>query len=222
MKTKRINKKDFLNIRVVLDRSGSMNRRIIDTIDSINGFINDQIENKIFGALTISTFDSISIDIPIYRVAIDKLKSLSYDFLKPRGGTPLLDAIGLAIHDLENNEIKLNEKKVLVIVTDGYENASREYTTETIKNLIEEKTNDGWLIIYLGADHDAIMQSRRYGFEYEKSLHYAKEDSRDAFRSVYRTIDDLSKGMNPKIIKFLENERRMSNKLKHLKVEEEE
>ena len=220
MKKKQIKKMEFLNIRMVLDRSGSMNRRIKDTIDSINAFIQDQKDNKIFGVLTLSTFDTISIDVPIYRQEVKKLQELDYDFLKPRAGTPLLDAIGIAIHDLENNPVKEDEKKVLVIVTDGYENSSREYNPDTIRDLIRTKTEEGWLIVYLGADHDAIIQSRRYGFEYEKSLHYAKEDSRDAFKSVSRTIDDYSKGVNPKSIKFMQQERAMSNKLKQFMEEE--
>jgi len=220
MKKKQIKKMEFLNIRMVLDRSGSMNRRIKDTIDSINAFIQDQKDNKIFGVLTLSTFDSISIDVPIHRKEVKKLQELDYDFLKPRAGTPLLDAIGIAIHDLENNPVKEDEKKVLVIVTDGYENSSREYNPDTIRDLIKTKTEEGWLIVYLGADHDAIIQSRRYGFEYEKSLHYAKEDSRDAFKSVSRTIDDYSKGVNPKSIKFMQQERAMSNKLKQFMEEE--
>lgn len=220
MKKKQIKKMEFLNIRMVLDRSGSMNLRIKDTIDSINAFIQDQKDNKIFGVLTLSTFDTISIDVPIYRQEIEKLQELDYDFLKPRAGTPLLDAIGIAIHDLENNPVKEDEKKVLVIVTDGYENSSREYNPDTIRDLIRTKTEEGWLIVYLGADHDAIIQSRRYGFEYEKSLHYTKEDSRDAFKSVSRTIDDYSKGVNPKSIKFMQQERAMSNKLKQFMEEE--
>ena len=101
------------------------------------------------------------------------------------------------------------------------ENASREYDSQAIKSLIEEKTEQGWLIIYLGADHDAILQSRRFGFQYEKSLHYAKEDSIDAFKSVTRTVDDFSKGTKSKFIRFYEEERTLSNK-KMLRNQEEE
>ena len=108
-----------------------------------------------------------------------------------------------------------------VIVTDGLENASREYDSKAVKTLIEEKTEQGWLIIYLGADHDAILQSERFGFQYEKSLHYSKEDSIDAFKSVSRTVDDFSKGTNSKLIRFYENERMLSNK-KMFRSQEEE
>jgi len=221
MDKKEINIKEFLNIRLVLDRSGSMASCREITIDSINSFLDDQKKNKISGVLTISLFDNRSIDIPVKHLQLRKLGKLNYDFLQPRGSTPLLDAIGLAINELDNDFVQEDEKKVLVIVTDGMENASREYDSKAIKSLIEEKTEQGWLIIYLGADHDAILQSRRFGFQYEKSLHYAKEDSIDAFKSVTRTVDDFSKGTQSKLIRFYEEERTLSNK-KMLRNQEEE
>ena len=221
MDKKEINIKEFLNIRLVLDRSGSMASCREITIDSINSFLEDQKKNNISGVLTVSLFDNRSIDIPIKHSPVTKLEKLNYDFLQPRGSTPLLDAIGLAVNELDNDCIQENEKKVLVIVTDGMENASREYDSKAIKSLIEEKTEQGWLIIYLGADHDAILQSRRFGFQYEKSLHYAKEDSIDAFKSVTRTVDDFSKGTKSKFIRFYEEERTLSNK-KMLRNQEEE
>ena len=221
MDKKEINIKEFLNIRLVLDRSGSMASCREITIDSINSFLEDQKKNNISGVLTVSLFDNRSIDIPIKHSPVTKLEKLNYDFLQPRGSTPLLDAIGLAVNELDNECLQENEKKVLVIVTDGMENASREYDSKAIKSLIEEKTEKGWLIIYLGADHDAILQSRRFGFQYEKSLHYAKEDSIDAFKSVTRTVDDFSKGTKSKFIRFYEEERTLSNK-KMLRNQEEE
>ena len=91
------------------------------TIDSINSFLDEQRKNSVDGALTISLFDNRSIDVPINSLPIPKVEKLNYDFLQPRGSTPLLDAIGLAINELDNHRIKENEK-VLVIVTDGLEN----------------------------------------------------------------------------------------------------
>lgn len=209
-----------LNIRLVLDRSGSMSSCRFETVDSINEYINELQKESVEGIITISIFDNRSIDIPISRVPINKLNKLDYEFLIPRGGTPLFDAIGAAIHDLSNFNNTDNEKKVLVIVTDGYENASQEYTSSAIKKLIEEKTEEGWLIIYLGADHEAFTQSASMGFEYEKTLHYAKSDSRDAFKSVAYRTHDYYRGDRFDKYAFLEKERKMSNK-KLYKYEEE-
>jgi len=205
--TKELETKDFVNIRIVLDRSGSMGSAVKETIDSINTFIEEQKNEKVNGSITISTFDSGSIEVPIKNVLIKDMGILDYAFLDPRGSTPLLDALGLAINEHGNHNIKENEKKSLVIVTDGRENASREYTNESIKKLIEEKTNEGWLIVYLGADHDAFSQSRGIGIDYEKTLNYSKQDSVDAMRATSRKVRDYSRGVDPKIIKYEKFER---------------
>ena len=208
-----INKNGFLSIRVVLDRSGSMQSCKVVTIEALNTYLKELKKEKIWNAsLTLSTFDSISIDIPISRRPIKRLRKFSLDLLQPRGGTPLFDAIGLAIHDLDQIKESTDENKVLVIVTDGYENASREYTSENISSKIKEKEEAGWLIIYLGADHDAFKQSNSLNFDRERSMRYSKEDSVDAFRAVTRTTLDYSRGMKNKNIKFTQQERDYSDK----------
>ena len=205
--------RDILNIRIVLDRSGSMQGSQEITIQALNTYLkNLKKENSINASLTLSTFDSISIDIPISRVSVKKLKSFPKDLLRPRGGTPLFDAIGLAIHDLENIDESTDENKVLVIVTDGFENASKEYTFENISSKIKEKEEAGWLIIYLGADHDAFKQSNSLNFDRERSMRYSKIDSEDTFRAVTRTTLDYSRGMKNKNIKFTQQERDYSDK----------
>ena len=212
--------KEKLNIRMVLDRSGSMSSCRNETVDSINKYVEEIKKDGVVGLFTLSTFDSVSIDIPISRVKINELIEFGYDILEPRGGTPLNDAIGLAVSDLSNFNLEGNEKKVLVIVTDGMENASREYSTKAIKQLIEEKTKEGWLIIYLGADHDAFLQSSNLGFEVDKTLHYAKRDSVDAFRTVATKTTQYSRGMKYDEIGFIDEERKNSNKDLYKKDEE--
>lgn len=204
--------KEQLNIRLVLDRSGSMSSCRVETVESINEYITEIQKEAVEGVFTLSTFDSRSIDIPISRIPIRELTTLGEDILMPRGGTPLYDAIGTAVHDFSTFTHTENEKKVLVIVTDGYENASREYTSDAIKQLIEEKTKKGWLILYLGADHDAFKQSGDMGFESAKTLHYSKRDSRDAFKAVATRTSTLYKGSRFDKNEFLAEERTMANK----------
>ena len=202
-----------LSIRIILDRSGSMSGSQKVTMEALNTYLKELKKEKgINASLTLSTFDSISIDIPISRISINTLKSFPADLLKPRGGTPLFDAIGLAIHDLENITETSDDDKVLVIVTDGFENASKEYTFENISSKIKEKEEAGWLIIYLGADHDAFKQSNSLNFNRDRSMKYSKNDSVDTFRAVTRTTLDYSKGMKSKDIKFTQQERIYSDK----------
>ena len=212
-KLSELSKKDLLSIRIVLDRSGSMSGSQEVTMEALNTYLKELKKEKgINASLTLSTFDSISIDIPISRVSINTLKSFPVDLLKPRGGTPLFDAIGLAIHDLENIIEISDDDKVLVIVTDGLENASKEYTFENISSKIKEKEEAGWLIIYLGADHDTFKQSNSLNFNRERSMKYSKKDSVDTFKAVTRTTIDYSRGMKNKGIRFTEQERVYSDK----------
>ena len=91
--------KEQLNIRLVLDRSGSMSSCKEDTVVSINEYINEIQKEAVEGVFTLSTFDNRSFDIPISRIPIRELTTLGEDILMPRGGTPLYDAIGTAVHD---------------------------------------------------------------------------------------------------------------------------
>ena len=82
----------------------------------------------------------------------------------------MYDAIGAAIYEHSNYDATKEDKKVLVIVTDGLENASREYSGEAIKKLVEEKEEAGWLIVYLGSDHDIYKQTRMMGIDPKRSI----------------------------------------------------
>ena len=205
-------KEKFLNIRIVLDRSGSMSGSEKATINALNTYLNDLKRDNIKGFITLSTFDSVSIDTPINGVKIDDLEAFNIDLLEPRGSTPLFDAIGLAIYSLQNIDTFSDDKKVLVIVTDGLENSSKEYNYQNISEMIKEKEESGWLIIYLGADHDVFKQAESLNFKQERIMKYSKKDSVDTFKAVSRTTRDYSRGTGNKSISFTEEERRKSDK----------
>ena len=208
------------SIRIVLDRSGSMQNSLETTIEALNTYLYELKNQKISATLTLSTFDSISIDIPISKVRINKLNRIPESVLIPRAATPLYDAIGLAVHDLEQNTESTDENKVLVIVTDGLENASREYTYQNISSLIQDKEKAGWLIIYLGADHDAMKQSRSLNFDKKRSMKYSKLDSIDTFKTVSKKTFEYTKGTKNLEIEFTNRERFLSDKLNFTKEEE--
>ena len=202
------NDNSFLNIRVVLDRSGSMSNCVHQTIDALNGYLIGLQEEHTEGVVTVSLFDSQSIDIGVEKVQIKDLSPLDYSFLTPRASTPLYDAIGAGIYEHGSYDATKEDKKVLVIVTDGYENASREYTGDAIKKLVEEKEESGWLIVYLGSDHDIYKQTKMMGIDPGRSIRYSKGKSDSAFRSVLRTSGDYYRGTKAIDIEFTEEERR--------------
>ncbi len=80
----------------------------------------------------------------------------------PRASTPLLDAIGHAIADIDKVELRPDEKIGLVILTDGHENASKEHTKDSIRKMLTDRQdNKGWLVTFLGADIDGFRRCGR-------------------------------------------------------------
>ena len=144
------------HIVVVMDRSGSMGGLAVEAAGSTNQFIEElkDIDGK--KSITINQFDD-HFETTCSQVAQSKVpKLIAGENYVPRGMTALYDAIGKSITDLGK------KKNVLMcIVTDGYENASKEYTYEAIKKLIDKKTESGWKFDFLSSD----LKSMRIGMD---------------------------------------------------------
>ncbi len=155
---------NLTEIVVVLDRSGSMNDGRDDMEGGLNEFIKTQKECPGEAVLTLVQFDTeyefVHKSKPIAAVG--------HVPLQPRGRTALLDALGRAIAEVKEAQGQLKDenkpaKTVVMVVTDGYENASREYTRQQVKKLVEEQTAAGWQFVYLGADVDAFAEAGAMG-----------------------------------------------------------
>jgi len=152
----------------IVDRSGSMGFIKLDAQGGINSFIEEQ--KKVGDAsLTIIEFDSV-VDVVCDQVNINE--SIEYKLI-PRGCTALLDAIGLVISDKEKYETKTG-KTIVVVITDGAENSSKEWTRDSIFELMKERENDGWEFLFLAAGQDAIDVGMSYGFSKDKSVTFEK------------------------------------------------
>ena len=119
----------------ILDRSGSMEACRDDTIGGFNAFLREQQAEG--GTLTLILFDH-EYSVSYTNKPISDVEPLTINTFVPRGATALLDAIGKAIKNTQSNV------PTVVILTDGQENSSQEYTKAHIKDLIEQKTKDGW------------------------------------------------------------------------------
>jgi len=152
---------------LILDASGSMSFIKKDTIGSIENFIREQKELDA-GKLVLSIIEFNEKVLPIIaRTPIDKIPD-KYENYNPRGMTALLDAIGLTVYRVDKIIADLKEKKkpdsvVVIIMTDGHENSSKEYNSDTIKKLIEKKQDDGWSFVFLGANQDAFATGMSMG-----------------------------------------------------------
>jgi hypothetical protein len=164
------------HIYFLLDRSGSMTSIRTETIAGFDAFIAEQ--RKVPGQcqVTLAQFDD-QYDVVYVDRDVHDVPTLE---LTPRGSTALLDALGRLIVTAAERLDALPEDKrpgsvVVGVMTDGYENASRDWTHERIKALIEKQTRDfNWEFLYLGADQDAIEEGSKMGFAAAKSVTYSR------------------------------------------------
>ncbi len=175
-------KKEVMDVVFLLDRSGSMSGFEDDTIGGYNSYLKKIKDND--ARVTTILFDH-EYNMITNRVDIKDVKKLDNKTYYTRGNTALLDAIGKAINFMD----KSNPKKVLfVITTDGYENSSKEYTKEKIKELILGHSD--WEFIYLGADIDSYREAASIGISKERTSNYTK--SRKGIRKLYDTLGEVA------------------------------
>lgn len=158
-------------IVMLLDRSGSMEVVKSDMIGGMNQFVSEQKKVKGKALFTLAQFDTE------YETIYDgvDLKSVGHIDLVPRGCTALLDSIGRTIN-LVKDRIEKNGSKnrlLFVIITDGHENSSHEFTKKKILEMInEQKDKFNWEFTFLGANQDAIDEGMQIGVGVAQSLTY--------------------------------------------------
>jgi uncharacterized protein YegL len=183
-------KQGYTHISAIIDRSGSMSTIKTDTEGGFNTFLKEQQELPGEATISLTTFDD--------RIELDygmiPIKDAPIFSLQPRGMTAMLDAIGVTIKNLGTklaamDEANRPEKVLVVILTDGQENSSREYTYQTIKAMITEQTEVWkWEFLFLGANQDAVLAGEHIGISAGKSMSYAPNSA-----SVGNTFKSISK-----------------------------
>ena len=172
-------KKNYTDITVVLDRSGSMDSVRDDTRGGFNQFLKDQKAVPGEATFTLVQFDD-QYQIDYNAVKIQDVKELTHETYVPRGYTALLDAIGKTIVTLGERlknlkEEERPEKIIFLIQTDGFENKSTEYTFPKIAEMIKHQTDVyKWEFVFLGADQNAIESAATMGISGTKAMSYAK------------------------------------------------
>lgn len=170
-------KKNLTEIVFILDRSGSMSGLEADTIGGFNSMIAKQ--KKAEGDALISTvlFDSTS-EVLLDRVDVQRVRQMTNRDYEVGGCTAMLDAIGGAIHHIGNihkyaRPEDVPEHTMFIITTDGMENASRFYSVDRVRHMIERQTEKyGWEFLFLGANIDAIETARSFGIGADRAVNY--------------------------------------------------
>lgn len=194
-------KSNYTDITVVLDRSGSMEKVREDTIGGFNGFLNEQKNTPGQATITLVQFDD-QYQIDYEAIAVQHARPLNTSTFVPRGWTALLDAIGRAINATGARLAKIPEaqrpeKVVFVILTDGEENSSKEFSLGRINKMIQhQKDIYSWEFVFLGANLDAITVAKNLGINTSHALHYAHNaaGTQAAFSSLSKNVQDYRQG----------------------------
>lgn len=148
-----------VEILVVADRSGSMASIADEAIGGFNRFLVEQQDMEGEANLTLVLFDD-RVEVPVKSVPIRDVQPLTRQTFVPRGMTATFDAVGKALAELE---ILAPEKAIVLIITDGGENASREFTQQSVKAKVAEAEARGWEVIFLAQNLDAAQAGAKLG-----------------------------------------------------------
>ena len=188
-----IETRKLTEIVFILDRSGSMEDLTQDTIGGFNSMILKQKDKKVNAFVSTVLFDHEAVVLHD-RVKIADIPAMTSKEYWARGTTALYDAVGSSIKHISNIHNYAREedepaKTLFIITTDGFENASKIYTKDKVKKMIEEqKENHNWEFIFLGADMDAIGAAREIGIDDDYAVEY-KKDSRGT-KILYQTLSN--------------------------------
>ena len=186
-------KKNLTELVFILDKSGSMSGLEADTIGGFNAMIDKQRREA--GEALVSTvlFDT-DCTVVHDRVNLADVSKLTEREYCPGGCTALLDALGGAIHHIGSvhkygREEDVPERTLFVITTDGMENASRRYTSDQVKAMIQrQKAKYDWEFLFLGANIDAVETAGRYGIDPDRAVNYHAD--REGTRLNYRVVGE--------------------------------
>jgi uncharacterized protein YegL len=166
---------DYTHLALIVDRSGSMHSIQEDMNGAIRELLSKQDQEPGKLLIDICTFDS-EIEFPFTDASAADVVE---DVISARGTTSLLDAIGVTVTRMGRKFSAMPEDQrpgtvIVVVVTDGYENSSKEYTRATIKKMVEDQTHQwGWTFMYLAANVDAFATGGGMGFRTGQTIAYA-------------------------------------------------
>jgi len=174
-------------ISVVLDQSGSMDAIRQSTIDGFNEMIQEQIKIPGDALVSLIRFDSTT-KVDYVGVPIDQVQPLTLDSYIPDGMTALYDAIGETVERTDKwlaDQTKTT-RVIVVILTDGGENSSRQVRQDDVKNLISRYEESGWTFTYIGANQDAILTAGTLGIAAGNAINFKSTaaGARDAYQAV--------------------------------------
>jgi len=179
-------------VNVILDKSGSMNTKVQDVIGGFNLYISELAkEPAVEYGFTLTLFDT-AVAMKYNSVPLEKVAKLDESSYRPSGNTALLDAIGNTAQTVNTDGF---DKIITVIMTDGEENSSREWTLQGIRELVRSKESLGnWTFVFLGANLDAFTQGANLGVARPNAVRYDADNFFAVYDSLARRTNAMSSG----------------------------
>ena len=194
--------KELLEMVFILDKSGSMHGLEQDTIGGFNSVVDARKKDGSEGFVTTVLFSDENAVLHD-RVPLSSVASLTEREYSTGGCTALFDAVGETLDHISMVRKYLRPedvpaKTVVVIITDGMENASRRFTGDGVKRLIEQKKESGWEFLFLGANMDAVTAAASIGIDAPHSVKYKsdRKGTKKAYRAVGKAMDCLCMGID--------------------------
>ncbi len=188
--------KKSVDLTVLLDESGSMDPRRLDTIKHYNNFLKEQRGVDAPARMSVVAFNTSNRVLAANLPLRDERLELSTDNYRPLGGTALFDAINDSVDAaLERQRLDPMNKVVFVIFTDGEENSSRKVrNVEQIKNLLAQRQLAGWEFLYMGASPEAFTQGMGIGVMPMAAAAVASTKWDNAFSYTAQNVASLRSG----------------------------
>lgn len=211
-KNKKAPAKKPVLVNFILDKSGSMSSVQAETIQGFNTYLDSLKDDKKAEYLFSFTLFNTATDPRHVAIPLTELKPLSTDNYRPDGYTALYDAIGETVRRVEDKKPDV-EKVLTVIMTDGHENASREWTLPRIKELISRKEKEGnWTFVFLGATPDAWDIGATMGVSVSNAYQYDQHTTGNVLRAMACSTSNYAASASLKMDNALGNNRWVKNK----------
>lgn len=172
---------------IILDESGSMSTiakqavsGLNETFQTIRNAQKEHQEQQHF--ISFITFNSAKIRTVFNRQTVSTDKKIKWTDYKPDDCTPLFDAMGRSLNELKKH-VGDDDVVLVTIITDGYENASREYSGHDIKRLVAELKGKGWIFAYIGTNQDVDAVADDMGIRSRMSYEYSDRGASDMFEA---------------------------------------
>ena len=185
-----------LYVTLILDETGSMQECKGAAITGFNQYVARLRDEPAETQFTLTLFNSGKTEVRYQTVSVAHVKDLDVETYRPNDTTPLYDAIGHTL-TAAKQQAPAGMRKLCVILTDGLENASTEYTRKQIFNLIKACKKDGWTFIYLGADHDVWAAGEELGVAEHNRITFLKTDVGHTFECLSEATANFRRSPKP-------------------------